>query len=588
MVNALLAQKPLMHDNLHVKGITKVNAKIYVKPNDRSTVLEEAPEFSLFYLFRTNGGSETKNGFYRVGTNNKKEFGWIQQHQIQKWDHRICLGFTPLVGRTPSLLYRSQQDIEKMLNQQEARPIAEEPNSTFQFSKTMLMPVLGQTNIRTGRKKNSVFEIAYIGKEESYKASASTPIRSREHKKMLLDLMFVVDATSSMEPYIQNIKTVIRDLANRFSDDSQLGVRYGIWAYRDFIPDKQDRIGFVENQYSELIDDKDKILNILDAEVKVSPVQSEDIQEAAFDAIFPAITETNWVNNTSSLRLIVWISDASAHPAGHPKNRFNYGLDQIMRQASANRVRFLVLKIKSGKPDDLLHSQQGQKLAQGISQGDQGIYQEIELAETSKMTSAYQQKLRKTISEEVKTLVLLQEVQSKNKSISQLPIEKRTIVLKNLASNDGASEFQFSKGWVSELNNEGIAQVTPYVFMTYEELSMLNFNLNMAIGLSESPDQQLYNTYLQVLNSSSGDAYQDGQKINEYLKKRFALPRLSRLLNFSYDDIMNWGERKRKSVLASITQKKNRLEKFMANPSNWVIGENGNFGYTFLPLSYLP
>ena len=93
---------------------------------------------------------------------------------------------------------------------------------------------------------------------------------------------------------------------------------------------------------------------------------------------------------------------------------------------------------------------------------------------------------------------------------------------------------------------------------------------------------------MQVLQSSTGDEFEEDKNINDYLKKRFALPKVSRLLNFTYAEILNWSERKRKSVMTSIAQKKNRLEDFMSNPENWVLDSQGNFGYTFLPMSYLP
>ena len=51
----------------------------------------------------------------------------------------------------------------------------------------------------------------------------------------ILELMFVIDATASMDPYIRGVKRVITSISQSIQNKREVNTRIGILCYRDYI-----------------------------------------------------------------------------------------------------------------------------------------------------------------------------------------------------------------------------------------------------------------------------------------------------------------------------------------------------------------
>ncbi|MEM6379744.1 MAG: vWA domain-containing protein, partial [Bacteroidota bacterium] len=408
-IGPLAAQTPFIKKGIHARAILKTQSVVYAEPDNGSAKVGSLSEFSIIYLFEFLNKGPKKNKYYYIGTDPQKPMGWITQDNILEWNNRVCLNFSPLIGREPALIYPKKEDLKSVFEAQDSRKgsaIAEEPGNVAEYKFNMLFPILDNGLVKTGAGNFKVFEIGYLGKEMSPTSKMPIPVLN-PNEKAILELLFVVDATSSMQEYITGIKGVVREIANKVNGMRESGVYYGLLAYRDrtrFGPLE----GWVTNRYLPLEKNYIKVLSSID-QMKAAKADSEDLAEAVFDGLYQGITETQWSKTTSSLRVIVLIGDASAHDETSDKNPLALALKEIRDEASKNRVRVIALQLNRGinKEDAEKFEEQSLYLAQGQSISDRGYYDAIQITDEGEIDPNYIKILTKAIENEISTMEYL-------------------------------------------------------------------------------------------------------------------------------------------------------------------------------------
>eukprot|EP01129_Flabellula_baltica_P001372 TRINITY_DN1125_c0_g1_i2.p1 TRINITY_DN1125_c0_g1~~TRINITY_DN1125_c0_g1_i2.p1 ORF type:complete len:574 (+),score=162.78 TRINITY_DN1125_c0_g1_i2:274-1995(+) len=153
-----------------------------------------------------------------------------------------------------------------------------------------------------------------------------------------IDVLFVMDCTSSMGAWIDQAKTKISLIAPKFKegDFQQSIIRYGFVAYRDFGDDNRlETLDFTE-------DVNEVMAFVRTLEEDGGGDTAEDVAGALF-----AATKLNW---KSSTKLIIHFADAPAH--GRLYNTFNDYNVPIQRDAAdENMVDFTRLGFSDHYPD---------------------------------------------------------------------------------------------------------------------------------------------------------------------------------------------------------------------------------------------
>lgn len=595
--------QPVIKNYLRVKAILREDSPIYSEPSTSSQAVDRAKQFSIVFIFYPGGGPDyVQSGFYRVGKEPDQVLGWIPQQSLREWNHRLVLHFSPLVGRQPALVYGAQNEVEvavrSMATPDRNRAIAEEPGDISANRYSMLLPVLAPLNITSSNQMRKAYQIGYLagGDQGAPKIQApgsggsSDASNAAGKETALLELMFVMDATASMAPYIEGAKKVITQLAKQVQSMQEAGTKIGISCYRDYVPN-QPSIGFVTKNFSPLNRDLTEVIRIIDTEVKNTEVSSEDYQEAAFDGLYAAITETNWDKEKSSLRIIIWVGDASGHPEGHEKNPMKYSLQQIMQKASDNRVRIIAIKIQSQNPEDnQIHRDQAQKISEGVGAGDKGFFTEVDISPS--MTEEYVKEVVANVETEIARmgrLVSVSKAANPVQAAQQLPSTDRAIILKNLKPRaQGAKEVEFSEGWVAERDHENHVQVKPYAFMAYDDLALNIFYLTTAQTLASSPTEKVFQAIAEAVHTQTGEKWEEGETLQAHYEKKFGLPASSDLLRFDPKELATWGEQRRTDLAEAIKGKVKLMETHRDDPANWYKLGQKDFRYTFVPLEYLP
>jgi hypothetical protein len=573
---------PLIRNNLKVKLIVKEDSPVYTDPSTRSGKAMNANQFSILFVFESGSGSGiTKNGFYRVGKSPTNAIGWIHESQAVLWDHRECVRFTPMHGRQPTKVYQNIGDLRKALQGRgSVQPIAEEPGDTSAMQFAMLLPVLDKYTVNVGSRVHNALEVAYLANDTGTETTGYTGrTRYRGTPTPYLDILFVIDTTLSMRPYIEKTKVIVDEIARRAIGMREGGVRLGLRCYRDYGDPE-----YVTESFSELTNNFREVKRILTEEVRAGP-NTMGIPEAVFDGLYAGITETNW-SDESGLRVIILVGDASSHPVGDINNPKGYTESKLTALASEQRVRVITLKIISKYDEDnLIHEAQLKQLAQGREEGDQGSYFEIEVSPL--MTSAYVSRVASAVEVEIARMAKLIEVTKDPSKIAMVPDSERAIILKNLVPAKSSSEPEFADGWLSERDATGKLQVKPYVFLSFDDLDLTLYYLNATMTLAETTTTKTVTAMLTTISTKTGEELDKNVSLRAQYEKRLGLPFQTKTLEVSLDDLLAWNESRRNNLAQKIKQKIKLLERHRDDPESWYTTD-GKFRYTFVPLDYFP
>lgn len=574
---------PLKKEGLHVKGILKVQEHIYQSPSPGARRLRTLHPYDILFLYETDHPD-----YYRVGSNNTEAEGYIPKSAVLEWNHRISLHFTPIAGREPALVYASEEDVAQEIRDGQAlkdRAIAEEPSNQANRYK-ILFPIIDQTSVNGRGGVEKAYQVAYMGGE----GSGRRPTQARRQPQVAkLQVMFVIDATFSMEEYIRATQEVVQQIAKRMSGLQETGVEFGLVLYRDYMSDlaAREAMGPVVERVIEPTGAYNDVINAL-YQSQTAMIGSEEKPEAMFDGVFEAITGTQW-ETAQTLKLVVVVGDASGHDEGSEKNPMDYQVPRIQRVASDEGVRVIALKLRTGTDDDLVHQNQMKQMAEGYGMGDGGFYDQIDISSRVNR-ELYIDRLTANLESEVARWHRLVKVVQNPVALNQVAREDYVIFRNLLAqgTSQGAQSVEFQQGWIAERSPMGKPQVSPYVFLTRDELETCINHLTAISNASSGVNEKIVAVQLEVLGSQTGEAYTPDVYFGSFLRQSLALPKTSRSLNFSLREIQAWPEDRKQNMMAAIQEKAKTLQSYLEDADNWIEFEDGGLQYTFLPLEYLP
>lgn len=304
--------------------------------------------------------------FYQVGTTPRRDsvVGWVPAAAVVRWDTRVGARYhRPAAGRVPPLLvYADKQPLMDILRtgSTKAEPVA---RAAFKAKRTrMPWPITEVVQVTVDGQAHELVRLNFLGQVPGDGDLAAPPpapgpavpyspgeVEAIQARVRQLDVVFVLDVTGSMGPYIEAAKETVRELARRFRAlDFKPDVAFGLVAYRDH--DKQS--GFV-TQHFDLDGDSQRFLDRLGG---LKAAAGGDQQEAVYDALDEALRKTSWRGQGLSARAIILVGDASGHEPGDPQNPRNISRDDLVSEARRARAKVFALAVGGetdarGKPN---------------------------------------------------------------------------------------------------------------------------------------------------------------------------------------------------------------------------------------------
>ena len=378
------ARKPVM-----VPGKNFLPLRVLVRPFSNmyktagGEILEEnLPAFKSYFVYTRPDvkiSSTAVDGWYEVGTDQRGTIsGWLKAEDAMEWKQTMCLSYTHPADRLPVMMFNKVDTLRDLLKEPvEARKtkiaeyektiqsgtipddfpiISKEPNDYIDIvDQFYLLPILEYAPFEINGVESRLLKVAAATKadrgggtlkETAAAEAAEGSVDDPEAvilKQLTMDIVYVVDMTSSMGPYIQATLDVIKNMALSVAQKSQINdsIKFGLWGYRDSVTIPGMEFD-VKNFTPELqsVSDFEKTL----AAVKVATSGSRDYPEDVFSGVDSAIRETKWGDN--SLRIAILVGDAPGHPPGNDRNASGQSPETLRAIADNDGVYFFSLHIK--------------------------------------------------------------------------------------------------------------------------------------------------------------------------------------------------------------------------------------------------
>ena len=272
-ITAVAAGKPLLQagkKTLFQRVLTTPGCRLTDSPGASSG--KEQPAFSRFYVYERKKVNNTE--WLHLGPDSfGKLSGWMNADCTVEWKMQMTLAFTNPAGRDPMLFFRKRDTLDQILASPDPAPIlkpirealaknghvpqvvAEEPEYAVDLKKQFyLLPVLDAEEILTEEGfRVRLLDVASVSKppEKSKAAGGVVPGKnatnatgqqispaSTEHmlKGFTAAVVFVIDSTLSMGPYIDRTRAAIRKVYTHIEQEHLLNqVKFGLVAYRSSV-----------------------------------------------------------------------------------------------------------------------------------------------------------------------------------------------------------------------------------------------------------------------------------------------------------------------------------------------------------------
>lgn len=374
--------------SIPLKIITRPFSSILADASDSAAVVQSnIPAFTVYYVY------SQQPGWLQVGkTKSGGAFGWIREKDAILWKQNLVMEFTHPANRMPVMFFRNRDELKRIALQNPASRIGEaesllsqiksknipdlfpidalEPNrATDSRTKFYMLPITEFEEIQIDSRDGRLLRVAGATQDRKNQslASAVQPVApSAAGQNALLDVVFVMDCSSSMKPMVDATMQAIRGLVSKLASDpdTNSAMNLGFWGYRDSAPD-QDFGGSPVKNFTPALQPAGQFLQTLSG-VEVSSNSAGDYAEDVFGGVKAAMTETRW--RPDSIRVVVLVGDASAHPPGHPKNSSKMGDSQLRALADEQKIYLASFYIERASPlaapDRPIAERQFRKLAQ--------------------------------------------------------------------------------------------------------------------------------------------------------------------------------------------------------------------------------
>lgn len=350
--------------SLYQRVLTRPGAALRESPAADAPSGAELPPLSVYYVYdrREIEGSQ----WLELGTAvEDAAAGWLPAPQAIDWRQTLTLAFTSNANREPALFFRDRGALQGLLESEglvpeterlratiragrvpEAFPvIAKEPDTYVDPNKQFyLLPILAheQVFLEIGLR-TTLLEVAAVtlqaGEQDllqegpppgdarrgAESATVAAPGVGADYRA---GVVFVIDSTSSMGPYIDRTRAAIRRIYERLRG-SPLGdaLSFGLVSFRDNT-EAVPALEYVSRVAATLEDGRDPSGFFSKVNrVEAAQVSSRGFNEDAFAGVYDAIESIDWRGYAG--RFIVLITDAGAREPNDSLARTRLGAERL-------------------------------------------------------------------------------------------------------------------------------------------------------------------------------------------------------------------------------------------------------------------
>lgn len=367
------ANRPLL-----IEGKTSIYQRILSLPGGQlfpdgieSGDSVELPAFSVYYVYdrekSADGAEWLRIGLDRFGNRD----GWIRSKRTLAWNQGLTLTFRNPTVDSRVLLFSDRSAIREIADnydvplykrlykqasqgkiEKDSPVVAIQPAEQIDIRKNFyLLPIHDFEDLYVDGKTAKLLEVSSISVRDQNADNGPRKMapETTGNREYTAGIEFVIDATRSMQPYINRTRQATRKIYQALEKEGLLGnMRFGLVAFRDNV-NAAHGVGFLTRRMVSLEQGTDSRRFLAGTrKLRAGLFPTRDFVEDSYAGIHQVLEETDWAADTA--RYIVVITDAGPRDAGDPLSSTGLNATQLNRMALDKGIAVFVLHLLSPDP----------------------------------------------------------------------------------------------------------------------------------------------------------------------------------------------------------------------------------------------
>ncbi len=610
---------------------------------DAAVTEKEVKPFSVFYVYGR------QDGFVEVGPSSTEAAGWIKADLTTDWPQALTLLFTERSGREPVLFFKDEKSLEDVgrsdnikakldslaAQLQEAKAgkdvpglplIAAEPADTegaVSRSRFYLMPIRSMSDPFEGVKFLRVASIdpgaGPAGKGTGDGGAGAGGDQGDKPQNMRTAIVFVIDTTVSMKPYIDESLNVIRAAFDNI-EKQKLGesVGFAVVAFRSSTAKNAD-VEYVTKIVSDFKTLKDRAqLETALAAVREAKASTHSFDEDSMAGVKAAVDGLSWTDYQS--RIMVLITDAGPLPTTDPLASVRMGPAEMLDYAKSKNIWVTVAHVRS--PSGAKDHAYAEKAYRDLTRTSSGSSSYIPIpAPTPEQGAKSFASAAKTLAESLTKIVKTTAERKlppkpKEQAKAATPEEEAArigdtigyaVQLDFIGQQKGLRAPSVVEAWIADMDlaalgaGKNVTAVEPAVLLTKNQLSDLQKQLQVIIDQAERTKKTDSKDFFAGILSASAQMARDPAAFSAQPGKNLRemgvlgeflddLPYKSDIMLLTEEDWYRMSVGEQTAFVNRLKSRIARYEEYDKDRSNWEsfgAKNTGDWVYR-VPLSMLP
>lgn len=615
------AREALLMDgktSLQQRVLTRPGAEIRKAPEAGAPLVEAAvPPFSVFYVYGRKGDGDA--AWVEVGTARQGEpKGWMPARLTVPWKHMLTLVFAPRATRQRALFFGNPDDLQNLIESEvateEAKRIYEqiehrqvqpmvtaiEPASVPSFQdRFYLLPIFDfiDAEFDVGERTRLLRVASVTTDPEGPPAIDDERARSKmargegtynpDLKSLKTAVVFVVDTTRSMGPYIDRTRKTVEDVYRTIEQKGLLDkVAFGLIGYRDSLKGRPE-LGYTTKVFADLDADRPPA-ELLERLKQMTPAtaSSEGFEEDPYAGIKAAVDQLDW--SGFGKRFIILITDAGARGPSDPLAATGLDAQQVRQLAASKGIAIYPFHLLTpeGQHDHTAAAAAYTELSRQADTKVGSLYQGVRagsVAEFGRSMDTLAGTLTEEVARTAQGTVAPEPEAPKDPSDDQARLKYQARAVSRAMELDylGGEAPQFYYAWVADrdLVSPSVPSVEVRVLLTRNQLSALAQALSTIVRTAEdtslTPDD-FFNQLRSAVATLTRDPallgkagftnLMDTGLFGEFLDD---LPYRSKLLTIDQDLWSRWSVGEQQEFLDELDAKLRLYRAYYETTENW-------------------
>ena len=348
--------------------------------DEASVVRANVQAFHPLFVFDRQGVDlsvpSDPRGWYQVGASRTEPEGWMQARDVLEWRQALLVSYThpgsPIEGRNPVLMFRDRSALEGIVDDMDMSGRAKSLYASIEAGETpesivsmepqrfvditrqfYVLPILQWSQTQIDGDDVRLLQLAAAvprsrgadtldNAEYRDQASVGRGDGGATVRDITTDIVFVMDTTRSMQPFIDMTREAVIKMTRGFSAETADRFRFGLVVYRDSLEAVPQLDYLAKNLTPDLVTGE-QLVALLEKEAAATAVGSLDYAEEVFAGVDLAL-RSNWRDN--ALRMVILVGDASSHPKGHAQNKTGKDEIDLRREYDDAQVHLLAIHLQ--------------------------------------------------------------------------------------------------------------------------------------------------------------------------------------------------------------------------------------------------